>query len=262
MGRRTQNGQCHLCLTEGPLSFEHIPPKSAFNDRPVHVKEFDDLIVDNRVVDDGKPGRKQQRGAGKFSLCAKCNNKTGSWYGDAYKTWAIQGLRHCEHATTAPSLAFNFQIFPLRVIKQIACMLVSINSPGSLKSNFELRRFVLDKERRFLPDDLRIYAYHTRSRRIRMTGYAAQLDMNSLRIRGYGEISYYPWGYLFCFDGAEPPPAYLVDITNFSTYRYHDWKEISSRAPVLPIETMYPADYRSKDQVEAAVKSNLRNSDK
>src|SRR6056297_792501 len=126
MGRRTQNGQCHLCLTEGPLSFEHIPLKSAFNDRPVHVKEFDDLIVDNRVVDDGKPGRKQQRGAGKFSLCAKCNNETGSWYGDAYKTWAIQGLRHCEHATTAPSLAFNFQIFPLRVIKQIACMLVSI----------------------------------------------------------------------------------------------------------------------------------------
>lgn len=165
MGKRTQYGTCHLCLTEGPLSFEHIPPRSAFNDQPVHVKEFDDLVVGNRIVDNGKPGRKQQRGAGKFSLCAKCNNETGKLYGDAYKSWAIQGLRHCHHATTAPSLAFNFQIYPLRVIKQIACMLVSVNPPGSLKANFELRRFVIDRERRFLPEGLRIYAYHTRSKK-------------------------------------------------------------------------------------------------
>jgi len=93
-----------------------------------------------------------------------------------------------------------------------------------------------------------------------MTGYAAQLTTNSLSIRGYGEISYFPWGYLFCFDGAEPPPAYLVDITDFSGYQCQDWKEINFRAPVLPVETMYPGDYRTKDQIEEAVRSNRRTS--
>lgn len=30
-------GTCHVCLREAPMSFEHVPPQAAFNDRRVEV---------------------------------------------------------------------------------------------------------------------------------------------------------------------------------------------------------------------------------
>ena len=258
MGKRTRYGICRLCHESGPLTFEHVPPRAAFNDIPVYVNMLEDMIQDGYVLDHLGKGRKQQRGAGQYSLCGRCNNMTGSWYGPAYVNWAYQGLRHCSHSLTAPSLAFSFDIYPLRVIKQIVCMLLSINTPNFLKSNNEIRKFVLDRESRFLPPELRIYAYHTRSQKIRMTGYAVAADLFSSESNAYGEIAFYPWGYLFCIDGAEIPDDRLIDITPFSAYRYHDWKELNFRAAVLPVETMYPGDYRTKEDVDKqAGKSTL-----
>lgn len=258
MGKRTRFGTCRLCLEDGPLTFEHVPPASAFNNRPVYLKRFEDMIQNGQIRDDGRKGKTQQRGSGQYSLCDKCNSRTGAWYGPAYMDWAYQGLRHCHHSLAAPSLSFNFNIFPLRVIKQVVCMLLSINTPSFMKRNAEIRAFVLDRERRFLPPEIKIYAYHTRSRKIRMTGYAVAADFSSSEFNAYGEIAFYPWGYLFCFDGARKVDRRLVDITSFSRYQYNDWKELTFRAPVLPISTMYPADYRSDEEVERAVLRSKR----
>lgn len=42
--RVKHNGKCHICGSIGPLTFEHIPPESAFNDRTVLIGEFKDII--------------------------------------------------------------------------------------------------------------------------------------------------------------------------------------------------------------------------
>jgi hypothetical protein len=34
MGKRTKNGRCHICGNVGELSFEHVPPEKAFNNKP------------------------------------------------------------------------------------------------------------------------------------------------------------------------------------------------------------------------------------
>jgi hypothetical protein len=31
-------GNCHLCIREGPLSFEHVPPRAAFNTDKVELR--------------------------------------------------------------------------------------------------------------------------------------------------------------------------------------------------------------------------------
>jgi hypothetical protein len=41
---KKQVGVCCLCVLYGKLSFEHIPPRSAFNDSTVLELEFDRLI--------------------------------------------------------------------------------------------------------------------------------------------------------------------------------------------------------------------------
>jgi hypothetical protein len=38
------NGVCHLCGVFGPLTFEHVPPRAAFNDRGVLEADIYKLI--------------------------------------------------------------------------------------------------------------------------------------------------------------------------------------------------------------------------
>jgi hypothetical protein len=69
-----------------------------------------------------RKGKKLQRGLGDFTLCEKCNNDTGSWYGASYVNWALQGMVLNQKSKGSGSLYFPFYIYPLRVIKQLITM--------------------------------------------------------------------------------------------------------------------------------------------
>ncbi len=75
MARKVVMGTCHICGVEGRLSFEHVPPKSAFNDQRVLTIGYDTAI--NLGPYHRPSGRILQRGAGAYTLCAPCNNQTG-----------------------------------------------------------------------------------------------------------------------------------------------------------------------------------------
>ena len=258
MGKRTRIGVCHLCGANGPLSFEHVPPKSAFNDSPVHQNKLEEIIKLNSLDDSEiRKGRKNQRGNGEFTLCSRCNNDTGAWYGNAYVEWAWQGMRFLEYSSIAPSIYLTFQIFPLRIIKQIVCMFFSVNGKDFRNTHPELERFVLSKERRLLDPSIRIYAYHTRSNKIRSVGSASRIKTvvgsDSLSTIGkpdlYSETSFKPWGYLLGVDSPPSDPR-LVDISFFSHYSYNDWVDLSLNIPILPTETWIPGDYRTKQEAQ------------
>src|SRR5690349_10017016 len=116
-----QHGVCRICGTRGPLSFEHVPPQAAFNDRKITRYEFDTLFEDRppEAGFDNLRGKQQQRGAGGYTLCGSCNSETGGWYGRAYVDWAYQGLRMGGFAARETTLYFPFNIYPLRVIKEV-----------------------------------------------------------------------------------------------------------------------------------------------
>lgn len=84
-------GVCKLCGELKPLTFEHVPPKHAFNSFPVMYYSFDEAIKIMAGADGRKPwdfeglkGKKHQAGSGAYYLCRSCNSNTGSWY-DRYK---------------------------------------------------------------------------------------------------------------------------------------------------------------------------------
>src|SRR5271169_3325723 len=91
MSKQKPEGVCHICGRYGALSFEHVPPRAAFNNYPVKVGRFEDAI---NLGPDDEPtaGHIQQQGMGSYTLCAKCNNNTGSWYGKQFLDWCEQGL--------------------------------------------------------------------------------------------------------------------------------------------------------------------------
>ena len=63
--RKTILGVCRLCGEYTKLSFEHVPPKAAFNDRPVVNANIKMLIKKEADLDDVS-GKMNQRGAGGF----------------------------------------------------------------------------------------------------------------------------------------------------------------------------------------------------
>jgi hypothetical protein len=241
-------GKCHLCGTHTQLSFEHVPPRAAFNDRPVVTKVTDDLLAAQNLQEmHGARGRRQPRGAGAYTLCIPCNTTTGSWYGRRYVDWAYQALEISSRAQVAPSLYHTFQIFPLRVIKQVACMFFSANPPGFNDAQPDAARFVLNRDRKYLDPKFCIYVYYNRSPVSRQAAVTGQLTMGK-GTKVYSEISFPPLGYVLSLSGG-PPHEDLCDISFFSQYSYNTWADVSLRVPVLPVASMFPGDYRSESEL-------------
>jgi hypothetical protein len=104
MARRKVEGKCHICGTVGKLSFEHVPPKGAFNNKQVVRVGFDEAITLGPY--DRLKGSIEQRGAGAYTLCERCNNNTGSWYAAWFADWCVQGAKILIAAFVPDALAF------------------------------------------------------------------------------------------------------------------------------------------------------------
>ncbi len=243
------NGTCHICGRKGELSFEHVPPRAAFNDRRVISATFEQTI--NLGPDEEVKGTIKQRGAGGYTLCPKCNNDTGTWYAKDFVGWCYQGMEILIRAKGKPSLIYMHYVLPLRVIKQIVAMFLSVNSASFGQANPELVCFVLNKEAKFLPPKYRFFVYYNIEGRWRSAGFSVMVMGNLTRSTfcSLSEISYPPFGYVMTID-SDPPDARLFEISNFARFGYNDFSVLNLKLPVLPTHLGYPGDYRTKGEIE------------
>lgn len=256
MGRRKHSGNCRICGRDGPLSFEHIPPEAAFNDKAVvrtTIEELERADLDHARI----RGKIQQRGRGAYTLCSWCNSVTGHWYGTAFVHWASQALRVMHLRLDSPEIYLPFFIFPLRVIKQILCMFASQADGLAYRSRPSLRRFLLDPNNREFDLDIRIFMYLNVGRLFRSMGMTVLGDLQHHTRSLLTETSFPPFGYVLTIR-SPPPDKRLVEITHFTSYRYNDWKDLWLRIPFLPVNTWVPGDYRTLEQVQRDVESNRK----
>jgi hypothetical protein len=256
MSRKKVTGICHLCGAHGPLSFEHVPPRAAFNDRPVVLYTIEQML--NLGPGERPPhGEILQRGAGGFTLCVRCNNGTGRWYGSRFAAWCHQGLETLVRAGGRPSLLYLHYLFPLAIIKQIATMFFSVNSDRFHQANPELQRFVLDRERKYLSPGYRFFVYYHAEGSARRAGVSGWLDMAAGRTRVLSEIAFPPFGYVLTF-GDDPPDPRMFEITHFCRFDYQEFAVMEIKLPLLPTHLALPGDYRSREQIERDAEENRR----
>lgn len=55
MTRKRESGTCRICGLSGPLTFDHVPPRSAFNNRPILWTAGTDVLVRDSLDDIGAP---------------------------------------------------------------------------------------------------------------------------------------------------------------------------------------------------------------
>jgi hypothetical protein len=251
-------GICHICGEHKKLSFEHVPPRAAFNKNPILRSSFENVVASENL--DELDGKVQQRGSGAHSLCEKCNNDTGAWYVPSYVSWAEQAMRLIIAARGRPSLEYPFNLFPLRVLKQVVCMFFSVNNPLFQKAHPELVRFVLNRDSQQFPSDVRIYAFYTLSNRMRTSGASGMMrgfGNGNSTMHVFSEIAYAPFGFVMALGDTPSPDARFVDIGGFSQFGYRDWRTgISMKLPLMSIYTGFPGDYRTRSQTLADLAAN------
>jgi hypothetical protein len=254
-------GICRLCRQHGQLTFEHVPPRSSFNDERTRVYGFPDwLNRDERGVMPG--GRFEQRGAGAYALCERCNNNTGSWYGKELSRATAAGAGILAEAPLAefdmleePRYAcIDFKQsptgpYPLRFIKQVITMLLATSPAELTQRQPELGDFVLDRTRTGLSEQFRLYLALFAGPNARSTGVASRIDLYRGRIDVLVEVAWPPFAYVMTI-GSEPDAIETVDITEFVNVGYDQRADVHLDLLIGFGHMPYPADYRTRAMVE------------
>lgn len=291
-------GICHICGSREKLTFEHVPPKSAFNNFPTKRYSYLDQLEKNKKPweFDGVHHTINQRGNGYYSLCRSCNNSIGQLYGNAYKEFSlgvaslIGNNKDFEYISIkAPSVS------PIAIMKQVLSMFCSINEPNlsahvisflrgaislsrdSLNINSEpimttimnvdndLKEFILNPTcQLFDPKRYRLCMYIASGAVNRYVPLAAEVthnvDMSSLSLKPLvSEIATYPLGFiLYLLLGDEKDNDYKgIDITTFANCEYGVNYDLEITIPKYECNTVFPADFRTKLEVEdCAAKSS------
>lgn len=249
--KKRPEGICHICGNHGPLSYEHVPPSSAFNDNRVLEADINRLIGTNSLKAFENPeGRYNQRGAGGYTLCDSCNNNTGDWYARAFVDFTHQGYEYLYYLKTYSTAHVTFRISPLKVIKQILTMFCSACGPDFARKNPKVPKYLLDRQSLEYPGQFVFLSFYDKATSVasRQSGISGRLDLESSKSMIYSEISFPPFNLVLSFT-PEPPDSRLCDITRFSNYGLDEKAEISLALVNLPVSTYLPADYRTLDEV-------------
>jgi hypothetical protein len=133
-------------------------------------------------------------------------------------------------------------------LKQAVAMMFAVNGDTFGRAHPELARFILNKESRDIPNRIRIFLYYTHSPLSRLFGFQAIIRPFTGETILLSEVSHPPFGFVYTVD-SESPDNRLFEITGFSRYLYSDKCRVSILPSLLPTDSIYPGDYRPKEQI-------------
>ena len=253
-----ESGICRLCGKETSLSYEHVPPKVAFNKNTKFVSvDFEEYVTAENALKNPPKGKTKQGGIGYNSFCVQCNSYLGSKYVPAYKNWAIGGMQLLNKKEEYGLHGYSIkEIEPLKVIKHIISMFLAINRETFLKSFPELASFLNSPESNELPDKYRIFMYLTRAERFRYMHYSIYGDFRAGTVK-CSEIAFPPYGYVLTFD-FNGKMSYLNEITNFKKFDFGIKTSLNMVTYQLPTYMPFPLDYRSESKIQTDIDKSLK----
>jgi hypothetical protein len=248
--RKMQNGICRICKKKAELSFEHIPPKVAFNKytkfRSVPFLEY----AQNSHKEDYKPTAKlQQGGIGEYCLCRNCNSFLGNNYVPDYFKMTQTAKAIFQKKDFSKAIFTTNEISPLRFLKQILSMFVCINKPDFTDEEPELLNFLKNPSENSLPDKFRVFMYLNHIGQIR--------NLTSMYTNVYGlvnELTFPPLGFVLSIDSSNPFP--LTEITHFKNISVDYRDEVNYGLFNLQTHLPFPIDYRTLEEINDAVRNS------
>jgi len=262
-----KKGICKVCGRFSELSYEHVPPKSAFNNNKNYYISHINPLIKNRNAEtfdelrkiDSKNITKKQGGIGFYSLCRNCNTNFGTWYVRAYSEWVKQSINYIEFIIKNPLDNFVVKIYPLRVLKQIVSMFFTLNYKEFSKEYPILKRFILSKESTEFDSRIRIFIYYNAIGGVlRYLPHNTILDLNlGEKPVNLSEIAFPPLGLVMTMNDGDVDPR-LSEITFFSNFNYNQEVEMNQNLCILNTMIEFAGDYRTKVEIEIALKESKK----
>lgn len=251
MGRhKSEFGRCRLCGEKKTLSFEHVPPRSSFNKNTIYnVSSVMDVLESDNPFHPKNIGKTKQGGTGNNSLCLDCNNFLGRTYVNSYNGWVNVGNKILRSYKETPISFIISNFEPLKVIKQIYSMFISMDDENCFDRHKDLCEFVKDPNSSDLDEKYQILLYLINEGD---TIYIPPMCVGNFKtgLSVFGsEISFPPFGYVFTIDNNSPIDN-LFNITYFKTFKLvekvdikiQNLHKLQKNLPIL-------LDYRTKEQI-------------
>jgi len=233
-------GLCALCGNMGKLTFEHVPPQCAFNNKMIYVQSHEHLSDEKSLLFGKK--KKSQKGFGKQSLCASCNNNTGNWYVKDFCEFTEQGLKILKASQALPIVSGQYTIKPFNVLKQILMMFISADTSGELRSHEGIVEYLMDRENVNFPKNINIFIYSNYSRTKRMLGYLRVFEPGFNGVYQWSEINYQPFGYFLTYN-SPPPNDMMVNITSWKDSAHNAKRLVNLTTAYLEVSTLLIGTY-------------------
>ncbi|MDU1891565.1 MAG: hypothetical protein E6767_12835 [Dysgonomonas sp.] len=248
-------GICHICKQEKMLSFEHIPPRAAFNKntRSYTISNEEYYKIKN-IFNYQYKGPISQGGMGKYCLCKECNSFLGQNYVRSYTEWASVGMGVCSHMKDRNYIEITVgKQNPLRILKQIISIFICINNPGFTDIYPDLLDFVKNPNKSILSDRYRLYTY--------LNSEGNYRSFNRAITNLYGiisEFTYPPFGFVLSFDNPDllSVEHRLTEITGFKEFSDNRNHEFSICLYKHPTYYAIPLDFRTKEEFERDIQNN------
>ncbi len=247
---------CSLCGTFCELSFEHIPPKSAFNKNTRYkIVAYEEVLKQENILEAKFKSKIEQGGIGYYSLCRQCNNFLGLNYVNAYTAYSNSFIEFVKKKQFDYFQLTMHEFEAAKVLKQIASMFISLNTWSFSESHYELRNFILNPNIQDLPSKYRFFNYLKGEGDIRNARVSVIGDLNSATTVMGSEIAFPPLGHVMTID-FKGSLSYHHEITNFKNFRVDEFVSTDLNVYRLPTHIPMFLDYRSKEQIEKDIKSS------
>jgi hypothetical protein len=254
MAKRHVIDTCRICGWYGRLTFEHVPPQCAFNRSPARTYTLGQWML----FEAGQRARweNDQGGSGYYALCDTCNNERGGkWYVPEFQKWAYLGADIVndirDHPDRGNVEAVTLKVrgsYPVRFVKQIVLMLLATNTNAFAADHEPLRRFVVERDARGMPDRYRLYLgiYDESFARHAGLYFPAHFDGVGIRAFAATDILYPPFSYTLTIDEPDGLPTREGDITRLTALGYEEQADVEF---CLPYNTpLMPSDIGSPDK--------------
>ncbi len=246
-----KQGICCICGKQSELSFEHTPPRKAFNFFRSQEFQALPLLTEGKYF---KKGKLKQKGVGNFSLCSSCNNITGHLYGAEYKKWTVTLSNNIKMRNLSDNRMFGKpkpieiilqDVYPLRFFKQVIAIFCSRNGENFQRNQPDLKDYLLQKDSQNFPFHLSVYMYLTIEFILFNSGIVGLLENGKNYV--FSEFIHYPFG--FCLFVGNVLKLPITDITYFNQYAYGEKNDIHIKIPIINRKIPRLVDYRTEYEV-------------
>ncbi len=247
-------GKCAICGKFGELSKEHIPPRCTFNKERFNLVTGNELLTNGELLwtEDKKLNTITiQGGIAYYSLCSTCNTNTGLLYTNAYKDFimALHSILVNNNFKVNDCIKITIpRIKPLNIFKQIVSMFNTIYPEIFKIKNFDMEKYLLDKNELKFCDGIYFYIFLTKN--ITRIPWQGQGNVITGNFNILSEICHYPLGIIMSVDKELEGETC---INSFSVYDYDEEADYEDTIFLRERNLTIARDYRTKEELKNIV---------